>query len=424
MSAFTRRLGSTVGPTLASSVRYYAKGLGKAVMTQPLFLWAQAIAFKTLITLLPLILLATGIFGLVLRQENPFETVAGFLRSFLPSAQSEPLVALVAQLQQSSGAITFVGGAAFVVTVITLFSTLRYVIGTAMGGDRHQLRGLAGGYLFDIRMVLQVGVLFLLSVGVTLGANMLSTWSVELGEAWRIDPDLLERLRSGLLGAVTLVVPYAITLGMLIQLYLFIPRPRTPFRSAFVGAATAAVLFEAAKNGFAVYAANVGNFDQYANNDAPLGGLGGVFGLILAFVFWVYLSGLILAIGAIVTRLHERRHQPRRSLLRRMIHVAARRKGKRARHQAARPGAAPTMPPALGAVIARETIAREAGDGRGASGDGADEAAAAPVEAGAAPPRGVPDPAAAPPAGREPAAPAGAEPQGRAPEPPPAPPTD
>ena len=37
--------------------RYYGKGLLKVLTEEPAFVWAQAIAFKTLVTLLPLLLL-------------------------------------------------------------------------------------------------------------------------------------------------------------------------------------------------------------------------------------------------------------------------------------------------------------------------------------------------------------------------------
>ena len=110
--------------------------------------------------------------------------------------------------------------------------------------------------------------------------------------------------------ALALVVPYLLTLGMLGQLYRFVPRPHPPLRSALVGAAVGAVLFEAAKNGFAVYASTVGGFDRYNAAGETLGGLGGVFGLVLAFVFWIYFSGLILIAGAVVTALHEQRTAP------------------------------------------------------------------------------------------------------------------
>lgn len=305
---------TTVGRAIVRTGKYYSTGLAKSLFTLPVFIWAQAIAFKVFITLLPLILLATGVFGLVLRQDQPSRIVTDFLRDFLPAAQSEPLVNLVLELQGASGGLTFIGAGAFLITVITLFSTLRYVIGMAMGGDRHQMRSILKGYVFDGRMLLQVGSLFLVSFALTLGTQIAKQYGAE----WGLSTALVDQF--GVL--LTNGIPYAITVGMIVQLYYFIPRPHPPGRSAMWGAAVAAVLFEAAKNGFALYATYIGRFDRYAAASGEtadsLGGLGGAFGLLLAFVFWVYLSGLILVVGAVVTTLHEKRHRPRRSALRRL----------------------------------------------------------------------------------------------------------
>ena len=337
MSVFSSPAPSTLRRAFVRGATYYGKGYGKALFTLPIFIWAQAIAFKVFITLLPLILLATGVFGLVLRQNDPYETVAGFLREFLPAAQSEPLLQLVGHLQGASGGLTFVGGAAFLVTVVTLFSTLRYVIGTAMGGDRHQMRSLLKGYVFDLRMMVQVGSLFLISFALTLGLRLLT----QFGAEWGVDPVVLEGLGRAI-GVLTLIVPYAITLGMIVQLYYFVPKPKPPLKSAFAGAAAAAILFEAAKNGFALYATYIGKFDRYAQSESAdgFGGLGGAFGLILAFVFWVYLSGLILVIGAVFVSLHEKRTRPRRSALRR----AWKRMGIRRRQSVSTPSKADSAP--------------------------------------------------------------------------------
>ncbi len=316
--------------------RYYGGGLVSFAASHPVFLWAQAIAFKVFVTLLPLILLATGIFGLVLRQPDPFGTVAAFLRSFLPVGVSGPLVELVYALQAASGALTAVGAGALLVTVITLFTTLRIVVGQAMGTTRHTMRTPLRGYAFDVRMMAQAGSLFLLSFGVTVLSNAALSRTGLVATALGLDADVLSAIARAGVRALGLAVPYVLTLGMLWQLYHFVPRPRTPKRSALVGAAVAAVLFELAKNGFALYARYVGDFDRYADASVDgLGGLGGVFGLILAFVFWVYLSGLILIIGAIVTSLHEKQLRPRRAALRRLwAQVGVRRPGRVAGHPA------------------------------------------------------------------------------------------
>src|SRR5690606_24405781 len=123
-----------------------------------------------------LILIATGIFGLVLRQENPFDMVAEYLRTFLPPGPTEGLISLLYQLQESSQTITIFGALFLLVTVVTLFSVLRYIVATAIG-DRHTYRSIPGGYAFDVRMAVQVGLLFLLSFSLTLALNVVSTES-------------------------------------------------------------------------------------------------------------------------------------------------------------------------------------------------------------------------------------------------------
>lgn len=308
-----------------NAVRYYAAGIWKRANEVPIFIWAQAIAFKVLVTILPLILIATGVFGLVLRQENPFDTVAAYLRSFLPPGQNEGLISLLYQLQESSPTITIFGALFLLVTVVTLFSVLRYVVATAIG-DRHTYRSILGGYVFDVRMAAQVGLLFLLSFGVTVALNVVSAESTAVLAGWGLDPGLLRRGWRIVLRVVTILVPYSLSVLMFLQLFYFIPRPSPPSRSAFFGAAVSAVLFEIAKNGFTLYATYSGRFDfgggeveGASSGAAALGGLGGVFGLLLLFVFWIYFSGLVLIIGAIMTGLHERRNRPERSRLRRYL---------------------------------------------------------------------------------------------------------
>lgn len=302
-----------------SAPRYYIVGLVKRLFSNPVPIWCQAISFKVLTTLLPLILLATGIFGLVLRQANPFETVATYLRTFLPPNQSEQLVEMVFELQKASGALTVAGAAFFLVTVLTLFGTVRYVIGQAIGRDRHNDRSVLKGYLFDFRMVAQVGLLFLISFGVTFAVNTLSVQTTAWGANAGLDPETLQRGWRFVLRIVTVLVPWALSLAMFFQLFYYIPRPRPPVKSALFGATVTAILFELAKNGFTFYARYFGRFDRYSDGEGGLGSLGGVFGLILILVFWVYISGLTLVIGAMTAALHEARHEPRRrSALRRV----------------------------------------------------------------------------------------------------------
>jgi len=103
-----------------------------------------------------------------------------------------------------------------------------------------------------------------------------------------------------------LFVPFLITTAMFFQLYYLVPKPHPRKRSAFSGALLAGVLWEVAKQIFTYYATYIGHFDRYATEG--LGALGNTFALIIAFVFWVYFSGVVLMLGAVVASLREHRH--------------------------------------------------------------------------------------------------------------------
>src|SRR5690606_26077760 len=99
--------------------------------------------------------------------------------------------------------------------------------------------------------------------------------------------------------------------AMFFQLFYFIPQPHPPRQSAFIGALVTGLLWEVAKLSFTFYATSVGRFDRYVvpgtEAEEMISVLGEAFGLIIAFVFWVYYSGVVLVIGALIAVLNEKR---------------------------------------------------------------------------------------------------------------------
>lgn len=298
---------------LKQGVLYYLKGLYRQFADKAIFLFAQAIAFKVLITIVPVIILATGILGRFLQQERPFEIVSSFIIDFLPPYRSQSIIAFLQQFADASGTFTLVGAGGLLFSVVILFTTLRLTIGGVFQEEWHTSRTILGGYLFDIRMAAQVGLLFLLTFGLTLVMQYLSTAGIEQLSAWGLDYVWVRdgwRRTFRLLG---LLIPFLVTVTMFFQMFFFIPKPHPPRRSAFAGALFSAVLWEIAKNIFTVYATRIGRF-EYSSTGMEEGGapIGETFGLIIGFVFWVYYSGVVLLIGAIVALLHEKSHRSRR----------------------------------------------------------------------------------------------------------------
>lgn len=283
------------------STEYYAKGLYRELSTKNVFLWAQAIAFKSLVTFVPIVILTTGIIGRMLKGNDAFQTVARFIRELLPPNQSQETIRFLNELQGASGTIVGIGSIGLFLSAMSLFITLRIAVSNAFEQNWHEQRSLLGGYAFDVRMVLQVGVLFLLTVGlsVVLPPFFNDVFLEELG-------GLLPQLQWWE-QTIRMVLPLLITTTMFFQLYYFVPKPHPRKRSALTGAVVAAVIWESSKQAFAYYATYVGRFDQYGTGSEGLSALGNTFGLLVAFVFWVYFSGVLLMLGAIVASLREHR---------------------------------------------------------------------------------------------------------------------
>lgn len=291
---------------LAETVQYYLRGLYRELSGKNVFLWAQAIAFKVLVTIVPIVLLGTGIVGRILQGKDAFATVERFIRGLLPPSQSNDLIMFLEQVESASGTIVGLGGLGLFLSAMSLFITLRIAVSNAFEQNWHKERSLLWGYVFDIRMVLQVGLLFVLTVGLSVLLPSLFN-NVLLDDLGETVP-LLRWTWNNLIYITGLLLPFLLTTAMFFQLYYLVPQPHPRKRSALSGALIAGVLWEITKQAFTYYATYVGQFDQYRTGAEGLSALGNAFGLIIAFVFWVYFSSIVLMVGAVIASLHEHRH--------------------------------------------------------------------------------------------------------------------
>lgn len=90
---------------------------------------------------------------------------------------------------------------------------------------------------------------------------------------------------------VLAVLPFLIVWAALIAAYMVIPNRSVRLRHALLGALAAALLFEATKRGFALYAMKYANYQQVY----------GALAMVPIFIFWIYLSWIIVLFGASLT---------------------------------------------------------------------------------------------------------------------------
>ncbi len=282
---------------------YYAQGVFRGFVRKDVFLWSGAIAFKVLITLVPLVLLVAGIFGLVLRRAAIRETIENFITAFAPETQSGQISDLLLGFSSKGDTITLIGAVVLFLTVVTLFTTLRKVVGNIFEGT-HGNRGILRGYALDVVLAVLGGVLFLLTFGSSLLMDVFEAFSTDLIAHLGENRQWLETLWSSFGNSIELLFPLILSTILFFGLYALIPYPHPARRSALMGALTTAILWELAKRTFSFYIVEFGTFDRYSGI--------GTLGLIVGLVFWTYYSGLVFIIGAMVTALHDERSSPRR----------------------------------------------------------------------------------------------------------------
>ncbi|MCH8246623.1 MAG: YihY/virulence factor BrkB family protein [Bacteroidetes bacterium] len=269
-----------------------------------IFLWAQAIAFKVLVTFIPLIVLGTGLVAQTIQPEHPSALIGLIIQTFFPEYQRGELVQFLEQLQQASGTITLIGIVSLTVTAKTLFATLRAVLSNIFREEWHDHRTPLRAYIFDLRMAFQVGAFFVLSIAITLFVQSLNASAIEMLSEMGYENTWFSDGLHGVFRWFAWLFPLFLNAVMFFQLIYFTPIPKPPARSAWVGAIVAACLWELAKVPFTMYVARLATFQ-----DTWIAAFGSTFVLILALVLWAYYSGIVLNVGSIATLLHERKHR-------------------------------------------------------------------------------------------------------------------
>lgn len=245
---------------------------------------AGAVAYFVLLALFPLLIFLVSLLGLVLRDPALQRQFIDQVLAYIPLTQQTgpgSVAETVRAVAQSSGAVSVASLLGMAWSGSSLFSVLRKAINTAFGLKPK------GSFFWqkatDLTMLLGLPLLFLASVTATGLISGLRTLGGQLPEFGFVIS------ATGLLwNLAALLVPLVLSFAACLALYWSAPTPRVALRDLWPGAVLAAVLFEAAKAGFGFYVANFGKYD------AVYGSLGAA----VALLFWIYVSSVIMLLGA------------------------------------------------------------------------------------------------------------------------------
>jgi membrane protein len=267
--------------------RDFLRRVYKSAEEDNIFFMAGAIAFNVLVAIVPLILAALGVAGLMIRARSadPGSFILGYINEVLPGALGAVNQAFVENLrgglneliQQSSGLLSL--STVFFIWVATrLVGTLRTALREIF--DIHQDRGIIKGKIFDIKMVIAAGTLLAVNVALTIVLNVLAAYGVDI---LGIDTTRFRQFD----GLYASAVAFLSIWFMFVLIYRYLPARRIQWRIAVIAATFTGVFFELSKTAFTWYVGSVANYSSAYGN----------FATIIVLFLWVYYMAVIFIVG-------------------------------------------------------------------------------------------------------------------------------
>lgn len=265
---------------------FYARNLWrKAARDQVLFL-ASGITFNVLVTIVPLLLISISILGYAIDSPGAArEQILHVIQRAMPLASAEA-ESLLFSLVEDRGKLLGIGLVWLVWASSRLFGSLRTVLEIVFEIPPEDRLGIVEGKIHDLKLVVLVGTLFVLTLSLTTGLRWVRNYGVSF---FGIDPFDV----SWITAVTSVMVAFTITVVMFYFVYRYAPDRWIPRGDAAIAAVFSGLLFEFAKQGFIAYLSEFGRFLR----------LYGSFTNIVIVSFWVYYSSVVFMLGGELARI-------------------------------------------------------------------------------------------------------------------------
>lgn len=254
---------------------------------------AAAISYYVLFSLFPLLIFLVGVLGLFLQNSALQQEIIDGVLDLLPLTEDEGRDDVTEAVQGvagvGSGALGAFGLIGMAWSGSNMFGIIRRSINTAY--DLEKQRPFVQQKLLDLTMVMGMGFFFLASVVATTLLRTVRAYSSDIA----VLGDFAESTGLGW-DAASYLIPFGLSFVAFTVMYWVVPATKVRPQDVWLGALVAAVLFEVGKIGFTVYLENFGSYDVVY----------GSLGAVATFLFWIYISSIILLFGAEVASEYPR----------------------------------------------------------------------------------------------------------------------
>lgn len=244
---------------------------------------AAGISFNIVLYFIPFSMLLVFLAGFFLNLENQgVQLLVARLQGFLPDVKFMPILTELRRLTAERSAFGLFGVLTLVYFSSKLFNMIQQAIHVAY--DTPYQRNPVKDYVMSFLAVFAFSLVFFLFAGLDPLLRIVGQVLQEAG----LGRGLRDVLESFMVQGVNL----ALGTGLFFLLYSLVPGKRVPTRYVFIGACSASCLWMAGRFLYGIYINHAGSYSL----------LYGTYGVVVLFLLWIYLSALLLVLGAELAR--------------------------------------------------------------------------------------------------------------------------
>jgi membrane protein len=253
-----------------------------------------ALAFYTVFSIIPLLIIITAIIGLVFGQEAAQAAIMQQISGLVGEQSAEAIKEMIQRADEPSTGIlsTVIAVGTLIVSSTVFFGELQDALNTVWGIEPKEGRGIWGlikDRLLSFATILGTGFLLLVSLVVSTALSAFGKWFGGLLPM----PEII-------LQTINVLLSLAVITGLFAMIFKVLPDAHIAWRDVWIGAALTALLFTIGKFAIGLY---LGKSD--------VGSAYGAAGSLVIVLIWVYYSAQILIFGAEFTQVYANRRGQR-----------------------------------------------------------------------------------------------------------------
>ena len=241
-----------------------------------------AIAFYTVFSIAPLLLIVIAVTGLLFNHSSAQQRILSEISALLGPAGAQAVQGMLVSVADSrrGGLAATIGSVALLIGATSVFAELQSALNRIWRVPRVKRLGgmwsLLRTRLLSFGMILGVGFLSLVSLLLSAGLTALGTWWSPIFGVWQLA-----------LRITNLLFSFVVVTLMFAMIYKFLPRASISWSDVWTGSLATALLFEFGKELIGLYLGTSGITSAF-----------GAAGSLAVLLLWVYYSAQIFLLGA------------------------------------------------------------------------------------------------------------------------------